>query len=282
MNYEKIYQNICQRGIRRKKIRGGSLEKHHIVPVFFYKNNKRKLRHNDGIYEGDGEHVGNITYLTPKEHFIAHLILCKIWNNTKWEYRCYLSLKMFLNGGPVNNKRSVYNYSSRIYEKYKIQTNKAISKGKTGTMPAKNLLTGERLGIVSMNDPKVLNGEWVHITKGLKKTAEQNKIRSNESLGYANQNSKYSDTDLLESYKNCCYKYNKLVNGSFWVQHSVYYNLPHLKHWKMFRFSNRGFWGMVDELIKCSEKDGITLEKYNSFHSNEWRQFTKKETKNWV
>ena len=280
MNYEKIYQSICQRGIKRKKIRGSSLEVHHIIPVFFYKNNKRNLRYKDGIYEGDGEHVGNITYLTPREHFISHLILCKIWKNTKWEYRCYLSLKMFLNGGNVNNKRSVFNYSSRIYEKYRMQTNKAISKGKSGTMPAKDSITGERLGIVNVNHPKVLSGEWIHITKGVLKSKEQ-RIKQSKP-GLSNSNSKYSDNDLLESYKKCCYHYEKVVNGSLWVFFSEKNNLPHLKHWKQFRFENKGFYGMVEKLLNQAKKDNKLLETNIDYKSYEWRQFVAKEKNKWL
>jgi hypothetical protein len=279
MNYSNIYQKLCGRGKNRKKTKGSNLERHHIIPTFFFRDNKRNLRYNDGIYEGDGEHIGNITFLTPREHFIAHLLLCKIWKNTKWEYRCFTSVKMFLIGGKSNDNRCVYQYSSRLLEKYKIAANKGISKGKQGTMPAKDSNTGERLGIVSMDHPKVLSGEWVHITKGIKKSEEQR--RKNAKSGLENSNSKYSDRDLLESYKKCCYYYGKLVNASLWVFYSEVNNLPCLKHWKMFRFNNKGFSGMQEKLIEESNKENVRLEIIENYLDHKWRKFVTEEKKKW-
>jgi hypothetical protein len=280
MNYEKIYQDLCKRGKNRKKVRGSNLEKHHIIPTFFYKNNKRNHRYNDGIYEGSGEHIGNITLLTPREHFIAHLILCKIWKNTKWEYRCYLSLKMFLNGGKLNNVRSVFECSSRKYEYHKIKSNKAISKGKAGTMPAKEASTGNRLGIVKTDHPKVLSGEWVHITKGIQKSEEKRLLYSKK--GLENSNSRYSDKDIFESYKKCCYHYGKLVNGTIWILFSQTNNLPYLKFFKQFRFGNRGWKGMQEDLLQEAKKDKKQIEIIANYKSKEWRQFVKEEKRKWV
>jgi hypothetical protein len=282
MNYHRIYKTLCERGKTRKKVRGSNLERHHIIPTFFFKQSKRNRRYNDGIYEGDGEHIGNITYLTPREHFIAHLLLCKIWKNTKWQYRCFSSVKMFLIGGDINEKRSIFQYSSRLLEKYKIATNKGISEGKKGTMPAKVAKTGERLGIVNMDHPKVLSGEWVHITKGIKQTSERIKKQKEAMKGLNNSNSKYTDQDLLESYKRCCYHYGKLVSINLWILFSVNNNLPYIKHWKSFRFDNKGFCGMQEKLLEQSNKENVKLEIIENYLDHSWRQFVKKEKKKWV
>jgi hypothetical protein len=279
MNYSKIYQDLCERGKLRIKVRGSNLERHHIIPTFFFRKNKRNLRYKDGIYDGDGEHIGNITYLTPREHFIAHLLLCKIWKNTKWEYRCYTSVKMFLIGGNVNIKRKVFENSSKLYEKYKIEANKKISKGKSGTMPAKDSITGERVGIVELDHPNVVSGKWVHITKGIKKTEEQRKRYSKN--GTENHNSKYTDEQLLDSFKKCCYYYQKTVSSSLWIIYSKAHSLPYLTSWKKFRFDNRGFDGMWQEMIKSAKADGIKIEIIQNFTTKEWREFVKKEKQKW-
>jgi len=279
MNYAKIYKDLCERGKLERKTRGSNLEKHHIIPVFFFKDNTRNLRHKDGIYNGSGEHVGNISYLTPREHFIAHLLLCKIWKNTKWEYRCYCSLKMFLNKGHLNEKRSVFEHSSKVYEKYKIETNSKISKGKMGTMPAKDSITGERVGIVEIDHPNVVSGKWVHITKGIIKTKEQKQMYSKS--GLENHNSKYTDDQLLESFKKCCYHYKKIVSGNLWIIYSKSNNLPYLTSWKKFRFDNRGFDGMVQETIKCASSDNVEIEIIQNFATKAWREFVKKEKQKW-
>lgn len=275
MNYGKIYTNLCERGKFRKKVRGSNLERHHIIPTFFFKQSKRKKRYNDGIYEGDGNHVGNITYLTPREHFIAHLLLCKIWKGTKWEYRCFAACKMFLIGGETNETRDVFKQNSRLLEKYRLKTNTSISKGKSGTMPAKDAITGERLGIVDIKHPNVLNGRWVHITKGIKKTEKQR--LKNAKKGLENSNSKYTDDQLLESYKKCCYHYGKVVNSNLWIFFAEKHNLPLLKHWKQFRFNNKGFCGMVEKLLECAKEDNIDLETNINYKSASWRRFVTKE-----
>jgi hypothetical protein len=281
MNYSKIYKDLCERGKLERKTRGSNLEKHHVIPVFFFKDNTRNLRHKDGIYDGNGEHVGNISYLTPREHFIAHLLLCKIWKNTKWEYRCYCSLKMFLNKGQLNEKRSVFENSSKVYEKYRIETNSKISKGKMGTMPAKDSITGERVGIVEMNHPNVISGKWVHITKGMKQSSARIEMQKETMRGLGNSNSKYTDEQLLDSFKKCCYHYGKTVSGSLWIIYSKANGLPYLTSWKKFRFDNRGFDGMWQELIKSAKADDIEIEIIQNFATKQWREFVKKEKQKW-
>jgi hypothetical protein len=281
MNYSKIYQNLCERGKLRLKSRGSNLEKHHIIPTFFFRDNKRNLRHKDGIYDGNGEHVGNITYLTPREHFIAHLLLCKIWKNTKWEYRCYTSVKMFLIGGGANKKRNVFENSSKLYEKYRIKANLKISTGKSGTMPAKDFITGERVGIVEIDHPNVVSGKWVHITKGMNKNAEQRREYSLRQIGLANGNSKFSDRDLLNSYKQCCYHYGKLVNLPFWVLYSKRNDLPYLTTWKSFRFDGRGARGMIDDFLMIAKIENRNIEIITNYNTGVWRKFAKEEKEKW-
>ena len=61
MNYKKIYDQICQRGKSTRDLKG-YCEKHHILP-----------RCMGGKNEED-----NLTTLTFREHYIAHLLLTKI------------------------------------------------------------------------------------------------------------------------------------------------------------------------------------------------------------
>lgn len=277
MNSVKIYRSLCDRGRTRNKVRGSNLERHHIIPTFFFKSSTRKTRYNDGIYDGDGEHVGNISFLTPREHFIAHLLLCKIWRKTKWEYRCFTSVKMFLMGGKINDNRSIFEYNSRTIEKYKIAVNAGLSRGKVGTMPAKVMATGERLGLVSTTHPKVICGEWGHVTKGITKTAEYRESRKLLGAGFNNNNSKFSDSDLLLSYTKCCFAYGILVNRSLWVIYCERENLPHVKCFKQFRFEGRGYNGMVEDLLHLAAKQDVQLEHNINYKSHEWKSFIKKE-----
>jgi hypothetical protein len=281
MNYEKVYNALCARGKTRKKTRDSLLERHHILPLFFFKQSKRRTRYRDGIFEGDGDHIGNLTFLTPREHFIAHLLLCKIWRGTKWEYRCYTSVKMFLIGGYSNQKRCVFQHSSRAHERYKIVANKKISEGKGGTLPVKDAVTGERLGIVDNTHPKVLSGEWVHITKGMKKTDEFLAKHWRDTSGLNNSNSVYTDQELLDSYALCCKAYNTLVSASFWVAYSAAHNKPYIKFWKDFRFGGGGFGAMQTAASAQAKAVGVELKIITDHRSYEWREFVKKEKRKW-
>ena len=60
MNYNTLYLKITIRGIRLRD-NTTYYERHHILPKCM-----------GGVDEN------NITYLTPREHYIAHWLLCKI------------------------------------------------------------------------------------------------------------------------------------------------------------------------------------------------------------
>lgn len=95
MNYQNIYNNLCNRSINRD-ILSGIYEKHHIIP--------RCMNGTDDIT--------NIVLLTPREHFIAHKLLCNIYcDNIKLKYALWAMMNL-------NNKYQSRNYkiSSREYD----------------------------------------------------------------------------------------------------------------------------------------------------------------------
>lgn len=61
MNYQKLYDALCQRGKTQRDV-NNRLDQHHIVP--------RK--------QGGSDYPSNLTKLYPKEHRLAHLLLYKI------------------------------------------------------------------------------------------------------------------------------------------------------------------------------------------------------------
>ena len=275
MNYEKIYHNLCHRGKYRSKNNGLYLEKHHIIPVFFFRNNKRNLRYNDGIFEGDGEHPENITYLTAREHFVAHVLLCKIWSNTKWYHRCSSSLIMFFNKEESKHprKKNFNPGQSKKYERYAILAKEAISAERKGKMPVKDVQTGEMIGSVSIKHPKVLSGEWVHHSKDKKLTDETICRMKAAMKGTGNSNSKYTDEELIESYLKCCRYFEQLVSKSLWVLYSERNDNPYLKFIKDFRFSNRGFQGLLEE---AQERLGYSFpDVERPFYTKQYRKMYK-------
>lgn len=63
MNYQKIYQNLCQKRTLNLHPKGVYTEKHRILPGCM-----------GGIYE-----PSNVVRLTPEEHLVAHELLVKIY-----------------------------------------------------------------------------------------------------------------------------------------------------------------------------------------------------------
>lgn len=52
------------------------VENHHIIPECFFINRNRKGQ--KGIIDGDSESKDNFVILTAREHYICHLLLCKM------------------------------------------------------------------------------------------------------------------------------------------------------------------------------------------------------------
>ena len=97
MNYQKIYNNLINRATRR--ISEGYVEKHHIVP--------RCL--------GGTDAKENIVSLYPEEHYLAHLLLCKVnKGNSKVLYAAMnMTSGSMINNGKRNNK--AYGWLRRQY-----------------------------------------------------------------------------------------------------------------------------------------------------------------------
>ena len=90
--YKKWYDLIIERCEKRKIEKDGIYEKHHIVP--------RSL--------GGGDENENICFLTPREHFICHLLLSKIYIGIEREKMIWALHRMSFSGK--------YKINSKTYE----------------------------------------------------------------------------------------------------------------------------------------------------------------------
>lgn len=103
MDYAKIYNSLVKRAEGRKKLsRDHSdyvyYEKHHIIPVCM----------------GGPNDKSNLVFLTPEEHWLAHLLLVKIYpGNSRLIFACQA---MTMAGG--NNKRVTNKLFGWIRRKY--------------------------------------------------------------------------------------------------------------------------------------------------------------------
>ena len=65
-------------------------------------------------------------------------------------------------------------------------------------MPVKCAITGEKIGSVKTNHSKVLNGEWVHTSKGTMASDSQRKLHSINNSGAGNPNYKELTDEIHE------------------------------------------------------------------------------------
>jgi hypothetical protein len=98
MNYQRIYDNIIQRG--KTRILEGYKEKHHIVP--------RCLGGTDDEF--------NLVSLTPEEHYLCHLLLIKIHPNNIRLVRAAMFMVSANKDQQRNNK--AYGWLKRQYSDY--------------------------------------------------------------------------------------------------------------------------------------------------------------------
>jgi hypothetical protein len=112
MNYKKIYFNLVR---KRKKevIKNEYYENHHIIPRSFGGNNKKN----------------NIVSLTAKEHYIAHLLLSKMFKyNKEKEIKMKFALIM-MTVSALNQKR----FTSIKFEQLRKNVSKLTSISQAGS-----------------------------------------------------------------------------------------------------------------------------------------------------
>jgi len=97
--YENWYNQITSNG---KKYREPGLERHHIIP--------RSL--------GGTDDIENITFITPREHFVCHWLLIKIHPAGEGHWKMLNALRMMRAENP-NQKRYSTKITSRVYAKLK-------------------------------------------------------------------------------------------------------------------------------------------------------------------
>jgi len=128
--YEKWYQNICDRGLSKRT--DEYTERHHIVPESFYKNRTRKGK--PGWLLGNPDDPSNITWLTAKEHAIAHHLLTKVHKHDKRAYPKVIKALEMMGAVNQNQKGKRYKLIPRVYalareERAKIQSEEMKGEG---------------------------------------------------------------------------------------------------------------------------------------------------------
>lgn len=109
MNYKRIYDKIIEK--RRDNFPEGYSETHHILP--------RSL--------GGKDNEDNLVLLTAREHYLAHALLVKIYEEHSWEWYKMVYAFSMMQMTNQHQKR----YTSHLYEYHRQKVSKA-GKMKTG------------------------------------------------------------------------------------------------------------------------------------------------------
>lgn len=171
--YTKWYIQIIQNAFLRSHSTG-YFEKHHIVPDCFFIDRKRPG--SIGWINEESNHPSNLIHLTAKEHFIAHLLLTKMFEKgTNAHFRVIRSFHA-LSCQSSNQNRYI---TGNSYSVIKSELSEIVSNQMKGFKNAKCPLTGKSLGRIAVDDPRWANGKIIHMQIGFKQS-EQTKIRRSE------------------------------------------------------------------------------------------------------
>lgn len=104
MNYRKVYKTLVDNRLAAPLPKEEYGEEHHIVPVA----------------EGGSDDASNKVRLSAREHYIAHLLLAKIYNDCAMH--CAV---VFMQTGRHENRK--FKFNSRLYEKMREEFAKKLS-----------------------------------------------------------------------------------------------------------------------------------------------------------
>lgn len=97
MNYQKIYDALIERG--RNRIPQGYVERHHILPRCM----------------GGSDENSNLVALTPEEHFVAHILLVKMYPEHRGLIAAVQGMTQTRQGRP---NRKLYGWLKRRHTEY--------------------------------------------------------------------------------------------------------------------------------------------------------------------
>lgn len=290
MDYIKLYYTLCtyckETPIKERISRRDPSDVRLTNTVIYVENHHIIPRHAGGTNDSV-----NMVKLLPEEHYIAHLIRWYAYNDRN----DFLSIRFMINGyinkkfpsgsipvGKIN--KMVSSFKNEVYHFRKNSTwhtedgLRRISESRKGMIPVK--VNGKIIS-VPVDHPKVLNGEWRHLTTGYISVFDLNgnKTRITTTDYHKNRNlykpnvgsvvginnprySGYTDDDLV----NYVIEFTNSVNCGYIIPYHVcrrYYYLKHgynlPKSISRFRFNGRKTTGLHD---KVSELCGLEYDPY--------------------
>ena len=188
LDYLRHYYKLIENSKNRKLI--GYTEKHHIIPKSLFLDASAVIVNTDTVINVND--VNNLTTLTAKEHFCAHLLLLKIFKNDK---NCYERMLYAFNF--MRNRIK----SSKGYEKQKIAFSKMMSETLSGKPSrAKGSKWSEDLRQKRSGLNHYMHGKTYEEIYGSDKSIQLKRLRSENMKGSYEE--KYGDKKAKEMKRN--------------------------------------------------------------------------------
>lgn len=218
MNYNLIYESLIERSKNRES--PGIIEKHHIIPRAF----------------GGSNNKDNLANLTPREHFIAHLLLYRINKNDKKKANKMLTAVIMMKAKVISN--------GKLYEKARLEYSiykSYLSTGKNNPMFGRKH-SEESKDVMSKKSKKRFNDKTNHPMFG-RKHSEESIIKNKKSNSLLIQI--FDDNDELKftsdmKFEDFCLKHNlpfKMFKKSYQDKGSRLYKKgkPRNKDWEKYK-----------------------------------------------
>lgn len=141
--YTKTYYALINKA--QNRILNGYGEKHHIIPKSM----------------GGGDYKSNLVKLTPREHFICHLLLTKM---TVGSNKKKMSLAVFKMLGKGTRQQAYTKINSKIYETLRLQVVQFVSEQKKGCRQPPRTLEARKKYSSSKTGNKNPNFKGYYIT----------------------------------------------------------------------------------------------------------------------
>ena len=171
MNYQKLYYAIINNAAKRENL--SYVESHHIIPKFL----------------GGSDEKSNRVLLTPREHFICHLLLSKFVPDNK-KYAAVKSIYMMLS----------WSYSNENRISILAGMSKKIIRIKHPTMPDEIKEKLSNATKLQFHDIEKRERHLAGVRARYEKQEEIDKLSKSQSKRFENDNEKQKISDSLKQY----------------------------------------------------------------------------------
>ena len=173
MDYRKVYNELVDNRLANPLSKGTYGEVHHIIPTA----------------EGGSDDASNKVKFTAREHYIAHLLLAKIYDD------CAMHCAIVIMKNKTKSMKRDFHINSRLYEKLKLKRAKFMSKKMKGRKRSeefkqhmREVMKGKNKGHIPWNKGKKTSAATrKKISESTKVAMQRPDVRERYLVGYKNR-----------------------------------------------------------------------------------------------